>query len=390
MEDRYMKTRLQYCGLILLIGFIHSKSICQINPESNEFFCKTELFKINNKQNDVLKSRSITTISCDSNLFWAINSQGLLEQFIINGTSIIPDGVIDSATPGIALAICNNLNGGSMSPTFYIVNVSDTSILYYEGDTNWAAVAQTSTIRIYNAGGNGNYLYFQTDGFNYLNGKIIKYDGHSFFTFYTYDSLYFTVADIAVDNNGNVWCFSGSTSTESQFIDVISPLGQLIKRYNFVFNTLSAYGCFLLNDTIFLGLGSYNPVYPNSLLPIFFTHDSAYSGTPLSMPINTWYDLASCKTGSPLSIKGNKITTTSELKLYPNPVDNMITLEIVGHLPGSYNYLLSIYNIQGQLLQNQLIIQERTELDIRILDAGVYILKLTNRDRTEVIRVVKQ
>lgn len=384
-----MKAKIVYNSLIIMILLINFKSFGQINPETNEFISKNPIYKSNDKQNNYLNSINNNTISCDSNFFWGVNYSGLLIKFFINGSVITPLSIADSGMPGKSLAICNNLNGGLLSPTFYTIGKYFSSVLYYNGDTSWINVNQTPSQPIYNSGGQGTSVYFQNDGFNSLPSQIIKYDGSSFTTFYSWATFYFGAADIAVDSIGNIWCLTVASPLGSQFIDVISPIGQLIKHYKFNLNTYNAYGCFLLNKTFYLGLGSSNPVYPNTLLPITFLFDSAYIGIPISMPIDEWADLASCKPGSPLFIKEKGIIPISDFKLYPNPTDNKITLELNSHFSCNNDIDFSIYNIQGQLLIQQRIIQRKTDFDICMFKKGVYILKLRNNNKIEVTKIVK-
>jgi hypothetical protein len=384
-----MRIKISYCGLMLIICFLHFKSNCQIKPETNTDCNNIDLNKNNGKQSDGLKKSELVTILCDSNFFWGLSSDGLLVQFHINGTTIISDGIIDYNPPALDLAICNNLNGGTISPTFYLADMNG-SVFYYEGISNWIAIPQTPPQGISNAGGNGFSLYFQYYGFNSLPSQIIKYDGTSFYTFYSDDSLVFSVGDLAVDDYGNVWSFEGHQAEHSQFINCISPSGQLIKQYNFVFNTYNAYGCFLLHNNLYVGLGPENPVYPNSLLPISFSVDSAYIGSPLMMPMASLHDLASCSNESPLQIRGNLQVPILDILCYPNPTDNQLNIEINSQLFSSDNYLLSIYNIQGLLVFNQPFIQKKTTFDLHQLVNGIYIIKIKSKDWLCVKQIVKE
>ena len=192
--------------------------------------------------------------------------------------------------------------------------------------------------------------------------------------------------NIAVDNDGNIWSFTGNQAYHCNHIDVISSSGQLIKRYNVDINTILAYGCFLLNNILYLGLGEFNPVYPNTLLPISFTQDSAIIGSPLAMPSGTWNDLASCNTGTPLSSVNTPLI--SDIKFYPNPANDNITIEFqYSNINQKYN--ISIFNINSQLLLQKQLLQQRTKLDISFLTKGVYILKINNNDLLEIIRFIK-
>jgi len=339
-----MKIQILHIALIPILFFVQIKAFCQFNPESNAFISNT--CKNNDQQIKKFDLKNIENLECKVNVFWGFNINYQLVQFSINGNNITSDGIIATSVPGRSLAVCNNLNGGSLSPTFYTSNINDTTIKYYDGDANWIAINQTPQHIPYNAGGFGNYLYFQQNGA--LPHYIEKYDGVSFSSIYYLDSLSFSVADIAVDDCGNIWCFTGISLSASQYIDVISPTGQLIKRYNFNINTDNAYGCFLLDGTLYLGLGSWHPIYPNTIVPIHFTPDSAYTNTPLSMPNGYEGDLASCNPGSPLLIKEQP--KVSDFNLYPNPFSTSSQISF----DKTYQSLdLSLFDLQGKIIQQK-------------------------------------
>jgi len=67
-----------------------------------------------------------------------------------------------------------------------------------------------------------------------------------------------------------------------------------------------------------------------------------------------------------------------ELKIYPNPAQNEIQIqseELAGNT-------LQLFNIHGKLVKNEFINQsENARVDIADLDAGIYILQLSNQDQ---------
>ena len=75
----------------------------------------------------------------------------------------------------------------------------------------------------------------------------------------------------------------------------------------------------------------------------------------------------------------------TDFNIFPNPAVDKVTIQ--SQKKGA---MLSIYNLQGQLLLSQRIQQEKTELNINNLVAGVYILKLVYKDKTEGIKLVKE
>jgi hypothetical protein len=73
------------------------------------------------------------------------------------------------------------------------------------------------------------------------------------------------------------------------------------------------------------------------------------------------------------------------LNLYPNPASEKVTIitDVTEHS------VISIYNLQGQILLRQQIQQGKTDIDISELAKGVYILRLYSNARVEVGRIIK-
>jgi len=90
---------------------------------------------------------------------------------------------------------------------------------------------------------------------------------------------------------------------------------------------------------------------------------------------------------------GNGIVTTissnNDIQVYPNPAKDKIIIELQ-RLNNIQKNIISIYNIQGQTILQQSLQQEKTELDISRLAKGIYILKSSNDEKMEVIRIVKE
>ena len=74
------------------------------------------------------------------------------------------------------------------------------------------------------------------------------------------------------------------------------------------------------------------------------------------------------------------------MKIYPNPVRNILTIET---LPSSVNSVLSVFNISGQELLKQKVVSCKSQLDMSSLSKGVYTIRLLNNDKVEVRKVVK-
>jgi uncharacterized repeat protein (TIGR01451 family) len=75
------------------------------------------------------------------------------------------------------------------------------------------------------------------------------------------------------------------------------------------------------------------------------------------------------------------------LTIYPNPVSDLLTLEITS-LTGSC--LLSVLNLSGQELMQQQINEKTTQIDLSKLPDGVYFVKLISGNTVEVRKIIKE
>ncbi len=75
--------------------------------------------------------------------------------------------------------------------------------------------------------------------------------------------------------------------------------------------------------------------------------------------------------------------------IYPNPAKNNLIIEFAKD-KSIQNTLLSIYNIQGQLLKQLPVNQSQTEIDIHSFAAGVYFIKVNNDKETLQGKFVKE
>ncbi len=77
----------------------------------------------------------------------------------------------------------------------------------------------------------------------------------------------------------------------------------------------------------------------------------------------------------------------SILKLYPNPVSSMITIEY----KDKADYKVKIYNTEGELLYKKNNIKEKASVDVQNFSSGIYLLRLSGDDGKEVVkRFLKQ
>ena len=78
-----------------------------------------------------------------------------------------------------------------------------------------------------------------------------------------------------------------------------------------------------------------------------------------------------------------------EMKIYPNPTTEKITLEIAGW-KDLQTGTFQLYSLTGQLLQEQQVHSVTTTVSLAGLAKGTYILKVYINDRTEDWKIIKQ
>lgn len=221
-------------------------------------------------------------------------------------------------------------------------------------------------------------------------------------------------------NNGGLWSATGLTDTVQTFA---------INGNNIFAGTYSR-GIFLSSNggsswnAVNTGLTNYNVnalvIYRNS---IFASGGIFFNGNGVFMSSNNGSSWAAVNTGlidiwalnvnalvvnkdtifagtdsiiwkRPLSeLTGIKEINniTGNIVVYPNPATNNITLVSQKVASGgNQETIVEILNIQGQIILQQPLQQGKTNIDIRGLAKGVYILMLHTNEKTEVTRVVKE
>ncbi|MEI7896230.1 MAG: T9SS type A sorting domain-containing protein [bacterium] len=357
--------------ILSLSLLISAGSFCQFNPETNSYGPMENPPPVPAATNADGPFSSLAGVPCDQNSFWAVGS-GQVISLSLNGTTVTNNGAVSSCIGG-SLAWCDNLDGGSFSQTFY-TNSNTTRAAWYNG-TGWTKCTAPPRSWILNCGGKGAFLYFTAhDSVSYVEIGIVRYTGSAYQVIYTLPdtSRAITVADLAADNDGNVWFFVGNhTTLVSDTLKVMSPSGQLLKQYPFYYNTDNAYGCFMLKGTLYIGLGGSNPVHPNTLIPVVISGNTATAGVPIAMPAVSYSDLASCNPGSPLAVAEPPAGTG--FHIYHDPVNDLI--RVVADTRGRFGSTLKIYNGTGQTVLKKENVSGDETISLQGMPAGIYIVE---------------
>jgi hypothetical protein len=374
-----MKTTLYPIILLLTMSLCTLSTFSQFDPLTNSFGTFPAAIPSSAGQTDNPISYSAASgVNCTDTTFWAIAGANV-DLFTLNGTGIKKSGTT-TITGGFDgnLAFCNNLDGGAFSPTFYSTQLYHKPV-YYNG-TGVTATSTTSRYYLISAGGYGNYLYYiSADTVSYKSRAIVMYNSAGLTTVYNLPpSVIITAAGLAVDNYGNVWFLTGHDNDAfiADTLNVVSPLGHMVRQYPFSYNTLNGYGCFLLNGVLYVGLGSKNSAHPNTVLPITITSTTAIAGTPIAMPVTTAYsDMASCTPGSPLAV--NELPSPGSIIVFPNPVKDYLTIQ------NSTNESLKVivYDVFSKELLHQSF-NGYLSLNTEKLSRGTYLFKILNKAGT--------
>jgi uncharacterized repeat protein (TIGR03803 family) len=82
----------------------------------------------------------------------------------------------------------------------------------------------------------------------------------------------------------------------------------------------------------------------------------------------------------------NEIEDKKDISVYPNPAVETITIEIKSN---NDNTLMSIYNLQGELIQQQILPQKKNIIDISSFAKGFYFIKVSDCNGVEIKRIAK-
>src|SRR6185436_1930652 len=366
-----------YKLLVLVIAsFIFTNTFSQLNFHTNSFSSQEEQVPaLPVQQNTLQDFSSMGGIPCGPNSFWPIAFVTGIDQFVLNGNQVTFTSTIVNPGYFASLAYCNNVDNGTFSPTFYDCQNADAA--FYDG-SSWTVASSFPSHFLYNCGGNGDFLYYEAVQTTPPR-TIVKYSNGVFDSIYSIQDTtrFISVADLAVDDIGNVWFFSaaiGPASIITDTLNVISPSGQLLKQFPFIYNTDNGYGCFLLNGILYIVLGPANLIHLNTLIPVSISTNTATAGAPIPMPSGTNYaDLAGgCNAGNPLLINENSFPGI--FNLFPNPARDVLTVTPGKRMKNEYR----IFDTGGSLLKVILSDAEMTEINIRSLVAGIYFIECKN------------
>ena len=348
--------------------------------------------------NTELREQSLNSVPCNPNTFWlscAIPANPyayIIKEFNFNNGVITNSSANTIQQFDYNIAYCNDLTTGVGNAFYDIDTDSSNKLLRYDG-SSWNFETQCSlNLEIGNCAGNNNTLVFEARDTATANTKyILRYHNNSFNTIYTTNTnTVISVYDLAVDSQENIWFFTSdfSVSQSPNKLNVINNNGILLNEYPVItnnFTTYNAYGMFILNNTIFVGVGLQDPFYPQKLIPFNIVNDTAVMGTPITFnaPAIRW-DLESCNQGTLTSIS-EAPESLKELSVYPNPAQDQFML----HLPyrTSANATIQIYNLQGELVKT-IKASDTYPINCSTWPRGIYFVSLVEEGKARVTKKV--
>jgi len=326
-------------------------------------------------------------LACLPNVFYQLLSNGQIRQFTLINNQVRLDSVLMNGALSNSLAICANLNGGNFSPTFYgskdTLNGNRGAIPTYFDGSSWVPII--TGISNLNCTCTGSNLYYYSSGNprNQNRRQINRFDGTNFTNVYDDRSKRIVSADLAMDSLGNIYFAIKNLNSlalppVSDSIRVISLSGQQIASYPLSIDFRNSYGAFYINQTLYYGFGPTNPTYPNALLPITFSNNTANIGTPMPMPLppspHRGLDMAVCNMNMVTTIPNLK--KEASLKLYPNPNQGNFKLSYDNNIQISS---ISIYDLTGRIVFHKEVNKESIELNLEI-PRGIYTINIFRSD----------
>lgn len=261
------------------------------------------------------------------------------------------------------------------------------------GQVMWARTAEESG----NGGAQSTTLYVDAIGNPYINGyfnsQTISFDSYMFlnrnFSVMGYDAFF-----VKYDADGNVLSVKNAGGPVSSFDKSISvdASGNYYLTGNGLVSMYNASGDSLW--TIFKYGCTAKSICSAPDGSLYLTGKFWSSAVAFGSTILTCEDPGYSK-GDFFIAKLNSYTTgintfnksEMQVSIYPNPARNILTVE---NTSGIGNKTISIFNIRGQLLINQLIKRNRSDIDVSGLAKGMYFLKVNTDKGVELKKFVKE
>ncbi|MBA3705177.1 MAG: T9SS type A sorting domain-containing protein, partial [Bacteroidetes bacterium] len=91
--------------------------------------------------------------------------------------------------------------------------------------------------------------------------------------------------------------------------------------------------------------------------------------------------------GTTVGISEN--TSITSIDVYPNPANSFVTI-VTNQKITDEKPIISLYNMKGELILQQNLVQNKTELDINGFANGIYLVHVTSNGKSDAIKFIKQ
>ncbi|MEZ4803771.1 MAG: T9SS type A sorting domain-containing protein [Gelidibacter sp.] len=345
------------------------------------------------------------TITCDDTSIFVIGNSTTaslrgLHKFTKTSSSLNYAGQIgtipnttETAGAGLGLAIADLGDGQRFYTSDYAGH-----ILEFDG-TSWNTLATVSDGTLNNPGGKNEFLYYQKYSPDFSVISIVRYQNGMINEIWNDPATQITLADLAVDDVGNVYFFTGTNAMVDYMTDtlnVMSPNGTILHQYSISFDFLGGYGLCFLNGGLYMFFTESNSDYPGKMVRIELSGSSAITttqylvpkpvvGTATNGPIYLNVQDADTCSSSGNFLGVDDVTPQDFFEMFPNPSTTQL------HINAYQNGKLTIFNALGQKVMHQdLNSGVETILDIRTLASGMYLVNVELNGNHTTKKFIKQ
>ncbi len=194
------------------------------------------------------------------------------------------------------------------------------------------------------------------------------------------------LADLIVDRDEHVWLLTGQTwpyIAEMRIVDS-SGLLKCILPFEEPLYAINGYGMTVIGGQAYIGFGSSNPAYPNSLVPLIVTDGMVKLGPPVPFPHST-LDLGTCNKNllpPRCAISHAGEVEGDSLTIWPNPVSDRLLIQNYGATGLPH---VQVYDAYARCMVNTF----ASEIACSHWAPGVYWIRIETGGRTTVKMVIK-
>jgi len=121
----------------------------------------------------------------------------------------------------------------------------------------------------------------------------------------------------------------------------------------------------------------------------FFSDDDTEAIFIYGSPFLTWgYYYFDSVSLSPVILSTNDEILDKQLKVYPNPTSDIVTIELINNYSSTITYKL--YNLLGELIYTSESNSQLFSIDMSDLSRGIYLLELTDAQSNKVVKKVSR